>query len=198
MHIKDHLIQTLLEDNKLLQSKVEKLEIDVQQNFQKQRENNIEVSGIPAEVSDDQLEGTVISILSSIECTVLPCDIQACHRLPSRNNTVKKTIVKFVNRKEADLVLKNRRKFKDVEKSYNAHFTGNEQIFINENLTPYYATLALKCRSLKRKGVIRDLKSFRGQIRITTGLSNIFIMIRSETDLKANLTEVQLASLDES
>ena len=89
-HIKDHLIKKLLEENLFLRSKVDKLKIDMQQNLQKQRENNLEFSGIPAEVLDDQLEGTIIEILSSIECKMLPDDIQACHRLPSRNNSIKK------------------------------------------------------------------------------------------------------------
>ena len=88
---------------------------------------------------------------------------------PSRKNTVKKTIVKFVNRKKADLAFRNRRKLKDVYKSYNTNFTGNEQVFINENLTPYYSALAWKCRSLKKKGFIRDLKIYFVQIKITIG-----------------------------
>ena len=51
MHIKDHLIQKLLEENNLLRNKVDKLELDVQRNLQKQRENNIEISGIPWRIS---------------------------------------------------------------------------------------------------------------------------------------------------
>ena len=130
MHIKDHLIQELLEENNLLRNKVDKLELDVQQNLQKQRENNIEISGIPSEVADDQLEATVINILGSIQCNLVPDNIQACHRLPSRNNLGKKTIVKFVNRKKSDLALRNRRMIKDVEKSFNEKFTGNKQLYI--------------------------------------------------------------------
>ena len=80
----------------------------------------------------------MINLLGSIQCNVVPDDIQACHRLPSRNNLGKKTIVKFVNRKKSDLALGNRRMLKDVEKSFNDKFTGNEQLYINANLTPYF------------------------------------------------------------
>ena len=47
-------------------------------NFQKQRENNMEICGNC--------------------CSIMPEDIQACHRLPTKSNN--KTIVKFVNRKK--------------------------------------------------------------------------------------------------
>ena len=84
-HIKNNIITKLLDENAILRSKLCKMEIDMQMNFQKQRENNIVLSGIPVEISDDALENTVVSIAQSLNCPIDNDDIQACHRLPSKN-----------------------------------------------------------------------------------------------------------------
>ena len=45
--------------------------------------NNIEISGIPNNVGDDELEGKFIDVLEIIDVTVSKTDIEACHRLPA-------------------------------------------------------------------------------------------------------------------
>ena len=196
LHIKEHLIQKLLDENASLRSKVSKLEGDLQQNLQKQRENNIEISGIPTEVNDEELETTAISILTAIDCHVQPNDIQACHRLPSKRGE-KKTIMKFVNRKNAEMALQNRKRLMELQtKDLGEKFNGEEKIFINENLTPYFANLAWKCRLLKRKGWLSGLKVFGGTIKISTGDSNEFYKIRSDEDLVDFFPDADLSFLD--
>ena len=133
MHIKDNLIQKLVDEITFLRNKVSKLETDMNFNFQKQRENNIEICGIPTEVANDELEKTVVKILSSISCSITPEDIQACHQLPTKNNN--KTIMKFVNRKNAELAIRNRQLLKNMEtSSLGEKFGNNEKLYINENL----------------------------------------------------------------
>ena len=61
LHVKDHLIKKLLEENTVLRKKVSKMEIDMQRNFQEQRENNLEISGIPFGISDVALENVLIN-----------------------------------------------------------------------------------------------------------------------------------------
>ena len=91
-------------------------------NFQKQRENTIEICGIPTEVANVELEKTVVEILSSISCSITPEDIQACHRLSTKN-----TIVKFVNRKNAVLAIGNRKLLKNMETSSLGEKFGNNE-----------------------------------------------------------------------
>ena len=194
--IKDHLIQKLLDENAFLRERVSKLESDVQTNFQKQRENNLEITGIPAEVTDDNLEETTINILNSIDCQISGDDIQACHRLPSKS-PVKKTIIKFVNRKKAEIAISNRKKLSEVDfKQFGNNFNGEENIYINENLTPYFASLAWKCRMLKRKGFITGLKVFGGSIKIASNNTFNFTSIRSDDDLKKYFSDTDISFLE--
>ena len=122
--MKDQIIQNLIKSNKNLQNKVQILEkkleniendqknitISVESNNQYVRRNNLEISGIPNSVSDEDLESKVIEILSKINIKLQKKEIEACHRLPpTRKNPTKKTIIRFVNRKKAEKSLKNKK-----------------------------------------------------------------------------------------
>ena len=108
-NMKDVIIKNLIGENKKLHDKIKNLEkkctIDIESNNQYVRRNNIEISGIPNKVEDNKLEGKVIEILKGIEVEVGEQDIEACHRLPTKNSSEnKKTIVRFVNRKKCEKV----------------------------------------------------------------------------------------------
>ena len=47
------------------------------------RGNNVEISGISNEVSDENLEKKVLDICKESGIDLNPYDIEACHRLPS-------------------------------------------------------------------------------------------------------------------
>ena len=95
-NLKDIVIKRLQEENKQLREKCSKLKNDVVSNEfavyaleQYGRRNNIVVSGISGHVSERDLEGTLISVLSEIEVNVFRND--ACHRIgkPDRNKQKK-------------------------------------------------------------------------------------------------------------
>ena len=65
------------------------------------RRNNIEVSGIPDSVGDNNLEEKVISVFANVGIDVKFNNIEACHRIGKSRNSSKKTIVRFTNRKFA-------------------------------------------------------------------------------------------------
>ena len=93
--------------------------------------NNAEISEISNELSDQNLEETVILKDSGIEVNLL--DIQGFHRVPlGRNatNTTKRVMVKFVNRKHSEAMLQRK---KDINKKSKA--------FANRSLCPYYRFL---------------------------------------------------------
>ena len=48
------------------------------------RRENIVISGIPENISHNDLENKVINLLNSIDVRVIPSDIQACHRLAKK------------------------------------------------------------------------------------------------------------------
>lgn len=180
LEIKDTVIKHLLKENERLKERVKVLEdnteeyqcnlIDVesqsQQLEQYTRRNNLEISGIPNTVSDKDLESKCISILNSVDIKASSDEIEACHRLPARNNQPKTTIIKFTNRKivESACSKEKRIKLKNCNK-IELGLPENTELYFNENLSPFYKHLSWMCRELKRKNYIsgswfRDGKLF--------------------------------------
>ena len=58
--------------------------------------NNLEISGIPQSVSDNQIEGKVVDIMKAIDVNITTNEIEACHHLGKKNKNV---IVWVINRK---------------------------------------------------------------------------------------------------
>ena len=103
--IKESIIDTLKEENQLLKRKVLKLEHKFSQS--KAHTNNLEIQGIPSNVSDDAWKDKVINIFHLLNKNVNKNDIEDCHRL--RKAVPKNTIVRFVNRKFCCEVFKLRK-----------------------------------------------------------------------------------------
>ena len=96
----------------------------------------MESNGIPNSISDDNLESTVINVLSkATNVHVTADDTEACHRICKSKGNSKKTIVRFINRKHCKCALVNRKKLK----SFNSESIGlpNVKLHFNENLTEY-------------------------------------------------------------
>ena len=153
LNVKDVIIKNLQAENERLrekvcslESKVTSLEIDQNKLEQYGRRNNIEVSGIPDSVKDNCLEKKIISVFTSVGIEVKSNDIEACHRIGKSQNSSKKTIVRFSNRKFAKQALYNRKKLKSIDKST---LGLTNDVFINKNLTPVDNRIAYNCRKLK-------------------------------------------------
>ena len=114
--IKDTVIKNLLDESKGLKERVKSLEenydehqdhiIDIEKQSQAleqyTRRNNLEICGIPNNISDEALETKCIEIFEAVDISVDNSEIEACHRLPTdqRNKSKPKTvIVKFTNHK---------------------------------------------------------------------------------------------------
>ena len=94
--------------NILLVTCVTELEKQQSKVEQYSRRNNVEISDISNEVSDESLEKKVIDFCKESGIDLNPYDIEACHRLPpGRVNTsnCEHVIVKFVNRKHSEAML---------------------------------------------------------------------------------------------
>ena len=88
INLKDIIIKNLQDENKPLKTKVNVLEnkitdLEIQNNNldQYSRRNNVEISGIPQSVSDNQLEEKVVDILKAIGVNITTNEIEACYRL---------------------------------------------------------------------------------------------------------------------
>ena len=119
---------------------LEKLQAKVEQY---NRKNNVEISGILNEIPDDDLENHGIEICKSSNIITNPSDIEGCHRLPLGRNSNKRVIVKFVNRKHSELMLRSKKSISSKSK-----------VYINHSLYPYYRYIWKKCKDLQRKGKV--------------------------------------------
>ena len=88
INMKDVIIKNLQIDNEKLRKKVDFLEnkiitLEKNENLLEQygRCNNLEITGIPDNVSHSDLENKVVGILNSIDVKVTSADIEACHRM---------------------------------------------------------------------------------------------------------------------
>ena len=133
------------------------LESSVNQVKQYRRRNNIVISGIP-DVTDDDLEDAVTSIMEDLDVIVQNGDIEVCHRIgkSDQKTSSKKTIVRFINRKYCKKALVNRKKLININSQMKYNFSQNNKIFINENLTRANESIAFCGRKLKRNSKIHS------------------------------------------
>ena len=118
--------------NQNLQNRIINLKKQQSKSEQYNRRNNVEISEISNEVSDQNLEQTVIIV----DCLRLPLGKNV-------TNTIKRAIMKFVNRKHIEAMLQRK---KDKVK-----------VFVSHSLCSYYWFLWGKCKELQRKGRINQV-----------------------------------------
>ena len=131
------------------------LEKTLHNHQQYNRRENIEIIGIPDSVHHDDLENTVIDILSKINVDVTSYEIAACHRLRKRKgNSSANVIIRFICRKKVEEIHKNKKLLREKVKDY--------KLFVIENLCPYYQSIFDYCLKMKRAGIIEKLWSYNG------------------------------------
>ena len=88
LNLKDVIIKNLQIENQRLQTRFNDLEnrvlsLEISGNHLEQygRRNNLEITGISHDVSDENLEGKVIEVLNEIQVDVSRSDIEACHQI---------------------------------------------------------------------------------------------------------------------
>ena len=128
------------------------LEQSVNQVEQYGSRNNIVIAGIPDDITEDNLEDAVTSIMEDVDVFIQNGDIDACHRIwkSGQKTSSKKTIVRFVNRKYCKKALINRKKLVNINSETKCNFSKNNKIFINENLTRTNESIAFCSRKLNR------------------------------------------------
>ena len=161
--------------NQNLQNRIINLEKQQSKSEQYNRRNNVEISGISNEVSDQNLEETVIGICKDSGIDVNSLDSEGCHGLPlGRNatNTNKGVIVKFVNRKHSEAMLQRK---KDIIKK--------SKVFVSHSLCPYYRFLWEKWIELQRKGRVNQVFCLGAVVAIRVTENSPAIKFLPEKDL---------------
>ena len=116
------------------------------------RRESIELSGVPADIPQHELEYFIIETLRRIGVNNLSSyDVAACHRLRKKlyNENVPRVIIRFTNRKRAYESIVNRRYLQELN-----DLAG---IYIHNSLCFKYMEIYEKCNEMKANGEIMDL-----------------------------------------
>ena len=106
---------------------------------------------------DQDLENTVINICKESGTDVDARDIEGCHRLPLSRNIRghdKRVIVKFVNRKYAKSMLKDKKRISG--KNF-GHLHITNKVFVSVSRCPYYRYIWGKFKDLQGQGKVHHV-----------------------------------------
>ena len=131
---KFYLVFSELQISKTCNSLLPKRIIDLKQssldNAQYLRREMIEISPVPLEVSNNELERLVCKVLSLTGNEVYPDDLEACHCVKKKENV----IIKFKSRKLKYKVINNRKIMKNKSKELNELKFSNK-LYISESMS---------------------------------------------------------------
>ena len=123
------------------------------------RRENIEISGISDQVQHNELDKTVVDLLALMNVNISTNDIEACHKLPDKQNPYN-VIVRFTNRKIAIDCFRKKKLLKEH------HDPVVNSCFVSENLSPAMKEIMDECKALQHDNLITSVWSFNGIIKI--------------------------------
>ena len=154
----DILSSKLTKIKKQLFKKFDNLEIEVVELNQYGRRECIEICNISENINQNKLETYVINFLKSLKVDVQSYDIVAVHRLGKyKHNKNRSVIVKFLNRKNAFITLKNRYLIKRSLQQY-------RNLYIIEHLCPYNKLIFNRLYKMKKLKQIYDVWTYNGSV----------------------------------
>ena len=146
--LKSDFSATRIENNSLNERLIA-LERQCWANAQYSRRECLEITGIPSSVSDKDLDEVVCKAITKAEVDITANDIEDCHRVGNKGQTIiifgARKVVRQVLSLRKDL---NKNKISDID------LTGQSTLYINQSLCPYYNMLLSKTKTLYQKGKI--------------------------------------------
>ena len=140
-------------DIKKLRTQIESLEKELYQFQQYNRRESVEISGIPENINQNNLETTIINILRRVGVWNLESyEIAACHRLrrKSGNEHTQRIIIRFTNRKRVYQCLQARKYLRDTIHEH-------PKMYIHDSLCQKYNDLYDECLKLKENGDLKKI-----------------------------------------
>ena len=149
------------------QKQLNNLETELHSLLQYNRRECLEIAGIPETIEGTELEKTVIKIFSKIDVNVEEDQIHGCHRLPKKQGSKfpKRTIIRFVNRKTAEKIKRNKKKLREEETVNNWDLNIDiKGVYINENLCKPYKDIWSMVRQLHKAKFIHSFWTYNGVV----------------------------------
>lgn len=159
-------LQTTIIENHQLKTQIEDLAFEIIDLQQYSRRANIEITEVPESTNENTIE-IVNKIFNTLELTEV-CNIQAAHRIPTRNPMKRKPIiVQLQSKSDRDRVIKQYKEKKLTAKDLNSELDA-APIFISEHLCPAMKKLYFEARQFKKKNNfkfcwVKDSKIFLRQ-----------------------------------
>lgn len=165
-------IADLQVDNAALKGTVNDLSSRVILLEQYSRENNIEISGLPENKSEN-LVNVVTQIIKTTSCSLKESDILTCTRIrkmDANSARPRSVVVKLASAKERDTLIAavvKHNKFNSEDK-LNTHKLGyggpKAAVYVTEHLSPYYKKLHAETRKIARDRGFRYIWIRNGRI----------------------------------
>ena len=175
--------------NSLLSQRVVDLERQCWANAQYSRRECLKIVGIPRSVDDNSLEEKVIQVFEKVGCNIDFSKIEVCHHIIRRNDRV---IVKFSRRKDCQQVLSVKKNLQKL-KMEDIGLTGDNKVFINHSLCPYYRVLWSKSKVLLNMGKINRLMVLSGTVKVKISKISAPISITHADDFTKYFPDVDLS-----
>ena len=142
--------------NSNLCDRVTSLERPCWANNQYTRRECLEITGLPENTENGNLEDLTLKILNEIDVNIDSRNVEDCHCIKTQGP--KKVIIKFSRRKDANKVRPEKKKMK----GNNLTSLGiNKPIYVNDSLCTYYKKLCTKCKKLRDNQVIHALSLYQ-------------------------------------
>jgi len=170
-----------------LYERITDLERRMNQVDQYSRRECLNVSGVPSNVTNNNLETTVLKILEKIGSPVAPENVEAIHRLKSFNNS-HRVILKLSRRKDVFKVFTCKKNLKGIDLS-DLNIEAGTKIYINESLSGAYKHMWNECKSLRQRGLLHSFWVYNGKINVKEKESSDIINISHINDLKKFLPD---------
>ena len=147
----------------------------------------MEITGIPQNIEHNQLEGKVIQVLNKVGYNIISDNIEACHRISSKNNRV---IIKFSRRKDCQQILPVRKDLKNVNMVY-VGLPENTRLFVTQSSCSYYRVL--KSKKLLSMGKINNFHISNSTIKIKIQEGSTPLSITHNADFENYFPGVDLS-----
>lgn len=180
------IIQKMEEMEKTIREKdneIEKLREKLNQVEQYSRNKNIEIHNVP-ETKGEKIEEIVTKITEKIGVTIKKEDIEACHRIGSRNkDKPKPIIVQFLSRRIRDQIIDGKQKNSATQDD--AIKNGKtERIFVNENLSPENKEILYETKKVAKEKQYKFVWTRNGKILVRENEQGKVIQIKNVKDLQ--------------
>lgn len=144
------------------------------------RNANLEIQGV-VKTENESIIAILSTIGNAIDEPISECDIEACHRVPTRNPDKTNIIVQFKSRSKRDRTLRKARKARLTNNSLGLNHSS--AIYINEHLCPTLKRLLSMAIRRKKDCQWRSVWTHNGKIFARQSDTSNAIAITCEDDL---------------